>query len=485
MLLIGCRETEEQDDAQIYNETSRQCLSCHALDSDSNHRFDCLDCHLEDQSHEVAVENHLPVLSRPAAPSDAPQVCGGCHGAEIAMVSTNVHYRLRGHVELIRQAFGIDAGETSDDSLVSIASYDQPEDVSELVDDLLSRRCLRCHVYTPGDDFSAVTRGTGCAACHLIFEEGRMRTHQFTSPPADDRCLACHYGNHVGFDYHGKFEHDFNEEYRTPYFADTEHLRPYGVEARQLEQDIHQRAGMVCTDCHFKSNVMGSTNNPACIDCHQSAGGKTAAGGSLTDEERSAFTSGSTGREFIIPRLEHQAHTAYGKWFSCQACHARWTYNDSPTHLLRIDHEDFYDFYKLSLDGSSEVLRIISSHISDDGEFLEPTMSNKFSTSLERGIWFKGFGERRWETIQLVKDESKKFTTARPILNLRLSWIDEYEKVRFDNIEPIEGAARLRPYAAHTIGKAGLFYEKRIRPFLETINEIDSATESGPASAAR
>ena len=93
-------------------------------------------------------------------------------------------------------------------------------------------------------------------------------------------------------------------------------------------------------------------------------------------------------------------------------------------------------------------------------------MSNKFTGEDVVGIWFRGFGERRWEQVLLDKDDAGVVTTVRPIVDLRVSWIDEDEVSRFDNLEPAGGIKRSRPYAPHTIGKAGLFYEARIRPYL-------------------
>ncbi len=479
-VLVGCREPVDEE-VSNYNAASRECLSCHQLDFDANHRLDCLVCHHETQNAITAVENHPSILAQPAHPDSAAEVCNGCHETEVTMVSDNPHYTLKGHIGLTRSAFGSATVEEAYITPADLTSYEEPADVAELVDDLLSRRCLRCHVYTKGDDFSAVSRGTGCSACHLSFVDGRMISHQFAAKPANDRCLSCHYGNHVGYDFHGRFEHDFNEEYRTPYLADPEKSRPYGVEAHQLEEDVHQRAGMVCVDCHGKAQVMGSGTRPECTDCHQAAEISAESGPDARSASARVFTSAVSGKAFAPPRLTHQAHQIYGEQFSCQACHARWTYNDAPTHLLRIDHEEFYDFYKLSLDGSSEVLKIISSHISDDGELLEPVMSNKFSGLDEQGIWFKGYGERRWETVQLVEEKTGRITTGRPILDLRLSWVDEYEEARFDSVEPVDGVARMRPYSPHTIGRAGLFYEDRIRPFLETKDTTDGLPGSTPA----
>ena len=94
-------------------------------------------------------------------------------------------------------------------------------------------------------------------------------------------------------------------------------------------------------------------------------------------------------------------------------------------------------------------------------------MSNKFSGEELPGIWFRGFGERRWEEVLLDEGDDGSVTTVRPILDLRLSWIDYDEVSRFDNVEPLGGVKRTRPYAPHTIGPAGLFYEARLRPYLD------------------
>ena len=465
-LPAGCRD-QGDDEAAGFNEQSLECLSCHHVELDLAHRLDCLTCHLPTDAPTGYPDEHEAVIAAPAHPDNATQACGSCHAEELEMVAANDHYVLTGHIMLVAEAFGV-ALEPGKEPLVSqLSSYVNPETVQQLAQDLLVRRCLRCHVYSRGDDFAAVAHGTGCAACHLPFSGAVLNSHQFSAPADDGRCLSCHYGNHVGYDYQGRYEHDLNEEYRTPYLADNTDQRPYGVEYHSLAPDVHQQAGMVCIDCHGQGNVMGTKAHPDCLECHLFDPGTKAPESKVQNEENQVvFVSSATGEKHLIPQLQHPAHTSYGNRFSCQSCHAQWTYNDAPTHLLRIDHEEFDDFYKLSLDGSSEVLRILSSQILDDGDLLEPFMSNKFSGEELPGIWFRGFGERRWEQVLLDETEDGSVTTVRPIVDLRLSWIDYDEVSRFDNIEPLDGIKRSRPYAPHTIGPAGLFYETRIRPYL-------------------
>ena len=478
-LLLVCTLASCRDQADTsttgFNEQSLQCLGCHQVELDQAHQLECLTCHLPTDSSTGYPETHTPVIASPAHPDYAPEICGPCHAEEVEMVAANNHYLLSGHISLITNAFGNPVNMVGGTPETGLSSYPTPETEDQLVQDLLVRRCLRCHVYNKGDDFSAVTRGIGCAACHLSFKDGQLTNHVFSARPSDLRCLSCHYGNHVGFDYYGFYEQDLNEEYRTPYLADTTELREYGVEHHNLAPDVHQRAGLVCIDCHRKDNVMGHGDSPRCTDCHFGDIVNIPAESQLKLEDNKViYISAATTLQFEVPRIQHPAHTEHGNRFSCQACHAQWSYNDSPTHLLRIDHDFFDDFYKLSLDGSSEVLNIISSHILDDGDLLEPHMTNKFTGANVPGIWFRGFGERRWEQVLLEENVDGTVVTVRPILDLRLSWIDEYEESRFDNLEPVEGVIRSLPYAPHTIGKAGLFYESRIRPVIGDI-ETDSA----------
>ncbi len=53
------------------------------------------------------------------------------------------------------------------------------------------------------------------------------------------------------------------------------------------------------------------------------------------------------------------------------------------------------------------------------------------------------------------------------MLDFALSWIDEEEEVRFDSVVPLSNHGGLRPYTPHTTGPAGLFYNERIRFFIE------------------
>ncbi len=473
IMLSGCSEETGPAEETAVTTTPRGCRSCHQVEPDEHHRFACSVCHGGDDRAETPAAAHAGLIVQPAHPDHAAQTCGGCHASETAMVANNHHYTLTGHLQKIRGAFGITDG--NDDALALFSSA-VAENEQQLVDDLLRRRCLRCHVYYTGDEYSQTTRGVGCAACHLEPRSKTGKSHHFTRYPTDNRCLSCHYGNHVGFDYYGRFEHDFNQEYRTPYLRVSDEVPPYGVEYHELEADLHHRAGLVCIDCHGKEEIMGLGTGLHCVDCHDPNQYQPATAVIIRDGADTLFSSAATSLRLRIPAMRHPAHEQYAARAVCQACHARWTFNDGSTHLLRIDHDDFFEFFRLSVDGSSEVTRIIASHIDDDGEWLDPVMSDKFTGALLPGIWIKGYLERRWEEPLFTRDEQGRITPARPMLDLHLSWIDRSETVRFDNLRPVPGQSLLLPYTPHTTGPAGLFYEERLRFF--EIGEFDADREN-------
>lgn len=451
------------------------CLTCHQLELDDNHRLPCISCHRgNDRVLEVA-EAHRGLVSQPAHPDNAPQYCGSCHERDLHMVQANYHYTLQNHIADIREAF-VGTKDVVPPMRLTVSS--EPANARELADDLLRRRCLRCHVYFSGDDFAQTRRGTGCAACHLRPQQLVIGSHHFLGKPTDDACLSCHYGNHVGFDFYGRYEHDFNEEYRTPFASVENTPPPYGVEYHQLTADVHHRAGMVCIDCHGKDDIMGPGSGPTCTGCHENSTiTGTALLGVIVDDEQRTFVSSATSQTLIIPQLQHPAHQSYKTSATCFACHAKWTYNDGTINLLRIDHDYLDDFVSLRTDGSSRVYEIISSYIAPDGSWITPTMIDTFTGVSRSGIWIKGYLRRRWEDMLLIRDTDGRITTGRPVLDMRLSWIDKDESVRFDNIRPFPGTRLTRPYAPHTIGTAGVFFEERLHRFIADELSLDRAPE--------
>jgi hypothetical protein len=338
----------------------------------------------------------------------------------------------------------------------------------QLADDLLRRRCLRCHVYSSGDDYPLTGHGTGCAACHLTFGEGKLQNHQLLAKPTDRQCLGCHYGNVVGADYYGRYEHDYNWEYRTPYVTREPYVRAYGIEYHDLIPDIHQQRGLACIDCHRSHQLMTGGQNPlTCATCHRSAldENRPLPDNVVRENGELLLTSRIDGKKHLIPPLSHPAHEQYGQQVACQVCHAQWAFNDSTTHLLRSESEDFLSWERLTVQGSSQIEQMLEHNLNSDEEELPVAMRDGITGEERPGVWYQGFIQRRWEEMLIRRDSDGVIKVFRPVLDLRLSAIDSEETVLLDSVAG--SGPELLPYTPHTTGAAGMFYRNRFAGLLE------------------
>lgn len=500
-LLAGCSEatTPQQTNQsasasrsadEFVNPEETGCRHCHREQSPSPHDFSCSICHEGDDTSNDSQVAHRDLITQPAHPLSMATTCGHCHPDQSADVARSKHFTLTDQVNLTRKAFG--ARETLDDP-TQIPIHAAPETPLQLADDLLRRHCLRCHPYSSGDPYPLVGHGTGCAACHMDFSNGSPVSHTFLAAPGDKQCLHCHHGNWVGADYHGRFEHDFNEEYRTPYFTSGPvhgpSNRPYGVEYHQLASDVHQQKGMICVDCHSGAELMNRPGARAiqCQNCHLRKNLENARPDNVIEESGAFFLLSKKKQRHPIPLMRHPAHSEYQDTLHCQVCHAQWTFNDIGTHLLRNDTREQDDFWRLTVQGSWEVEQLLTHNLSPDTTTtLPPTMTDKFSGEQKKGIWLQGYTMRRWETIQLGRDENGAISVMRPLLDLHLSWLDENHITRFDSVAAQSSRHGLQPYTPHTTGPAGLFYRQRIEEFYQKEQKGEETTkDSTPESRPR
>ena len=126
----------------------------------------------------------------------------------------------------------------------------------------------------------------------------------------------------------------------------------------------------------------------------------------------------------------------------------------------------------MPVQSSSGVENLLTNNLSDDREEVPPAMIDTVTGETVPGVWYKGFTERRWERMLIHKDNDGMIKVFRPILDLRLSYIDYDEDVIFDNLE---GTGKVvLPYTPHTTGKAGIFYLDR---FSHLLPQNNKATE--------
>ena len=441
------------------------CSGCHEVEPDPAHALGCSTCHLGDSLAEDAESAHANLIVNPAHPSYMDKTCGRCH-AQVDRTRHSLHFTLSNEINTVRTHFGArDTLETIEDIPVT----KNPKEIIPLVDDMLRRRCLRCHVYYRGDRYAETVHGTGCAACHLEYGDGGMLSHRFVKSPPDRQCLHCHYGNHVGADFYGRFEHDYKEEFRTPYQPDGAYPpRPYGVEYHQLNPDVHQKAGMACIDCHSGSELMQpvkTSQKISCESCHLPSSSHVPPAAVERRNTGLQLTTILSGKTLDIPPATHPAHKAHGNKAACTVCHAQWSFSDRGVHLLRLDVEDYDTWEELIVQSSFEIEMVISNSLYGAGDIIEPIMRDKITGRFEPGMWLKGFIFRRWEDIPIAPDAAGKLQVMRPILDLHISYVNSYDEVVFDSFTPSTKNSGMLPYTPHTIGKAGALYHNRlVRP---------------------
>lgn len=454
------------------------CTTCHSLAHDTNHSMKCTECHRGIEDSEEKERAHQGLVSSPAHPDRMAQNCGKCHEPIVSQITFSQHFALNNSVNLMRQAFG---AEDQLDSFIDTPIVTEPANTVELVDNLLRQRCFKCHPFDSGQKYPNTVHGQGCAACHFDKLTGNDEKHHLFSSPNDERCLSCHYGNYVGADYYGRFEHDFNHEYRTPYTTRAEHFRPYGVEYRELSRDIHQIAGLLCIDCHSGNELMMGAEPVQCSFCHDPEKlEEKLPDRVLRDGDSFTFTSQS-GAKHNLPILQHSAHYNEIEKISCQGCHAQWSFDDRGRNLMRIDADEFDSYSALTVQGNYEVERILTNNFDFDKDELPIRMTDTITGDSSPGLWLKAYVERRWEEVKLGRNSEGEIVVVRPLLNYSLSWVDEDENVIFDAVQPVPGTRLVQEYTPHTTGPAGMFYRARIQSFLAKEKRI---ANGGSASLA-
>jgi hypothetical protein len=286
----------------------------------------------------------------------------------------------------------------------------------------------------------------------------------------------------VGNDFTGRYEHDYNWEYRTPYTTKKEFYRPYGVELHNLSPDIHQQQGFTCLDCHSSGQLSGREKSILCVDCHAPAPGSNPSLGNVERiNDQLVLVTRNDNKKHPIPVLKHPAHDQYMNRVACQVCHGQWGFNDGVTSLLLSYSDDVAPWDRLTVQSSSVVENFLEHNLYSDEDELEPAMPDSINNTGKPGIWFLGFSQRRWENILIRRDNDDGIIKVfRPILDLRLSAVDEAEEVihGFDNLTG--SGTGLLPYTPHTTGSAGMFYERRFINLLDAKKDTSDQNNTNP-----
>ncbi len=486
--ISGCQNDFEQD--------VTDCLRCHqGIESaGTGHAFACRICHVLPQDRDQALEDHSRIMRNPARLSSAQKICSPCHQSQVQNFQTSLHATLAGIINQTRFLFGAQerafppvhgAGENLPLLPSAIENIDRPAD---LVDDLLRRKCLRCHVEAAGSELTPPYRGRGCAACHVLYapdgryqgqdqaidrsQKGYPKVHGLTADIPDSQCLKCHQPNYVGSDAYGLFERDYDSFFQEAVLGDRQaHEHTQGA-VHSLAQDVHTKRGLQCVDCHSRDDVMGDGRPAAfaldspgtsCQECH----GGFACSEPNSEVEGLHIESGKwffeaqdgTRRRvpLFVPNTPSHDPGVHSR-LRCSACHAQWTAHDYGLSLQRQDGGDFRVWTYLIRQGDHRLKEELEKLLADADR--TPTSRDLLTGKSRQGVWLKGYRFRRWENMVLGVDHQDRISLLRPLHQYQISYVDDQGRVLLDSVIPERGDGQgpgwaYMPYVPHTTAKQG------------------------------
>jgi hypothetical protein len=343
----------------------------------------------------------------------ANQECASCHPDAAKACRKSPHYTLKHAINITRQAWGIREGNVTLQTLpVSKTTIAKPAD---LVDDFLRRKCLKCHVSTPGD--ATPSRSTDCLACHT--PHNTTGTCQ-SAPVSTERCQQCHARGYTSSEYSGLFPKDHHRAYRAP-LDGSGHFPPqsHGIDYHHLSEDIHHRAGIRCAQCHTALTLRGD-KRASCTDCHT--------------------------------HLSPAHHPRYHARIACSACHASWGYSAYELSVFRDDTADYGQWKDLTVQEDSYLTTFLTRALASK-EPIPPRMPDWLTRQMHTGIWYSGYRYKRWEDAVLANYDDGRIGLVRPLYQYRISYRDANGTMILDDTHSIDGRPieAWVPYAPHTI----------------------------------
>ncbi len=455
---------------------------------DPSHAVACVRCHRGKPDSDDEKTAHEGLIADPGDLTIVEETCGKCHPDEVRRVKVSAMALAPRMINHTRFAFG---GQQTPEPVYGtvacppIKQIPTFADSSNLGDDLLRRSCLRCHLYTKGSSRPGEHRGVGCSACHVPYpnsDDGKPGRHLILRSTGVNACLKCHNANHVGADYVGLFEKDFERGFRSPFVKGHQAPTIYGAEQHRLVSDVHFRAGMECMDCHTIDEVHGTGNLPdspqnrvtvSCRSCHVDSNHPAV----LKQENGQLMLLRGKGR--VIPAWKpdvtpHQVPD-HVKKLRCSACHAAWSFQDYGLHLMLEEWADYWKWSKTAGQNDPQVQELLRRNVGTYAELVPPKsgpvpdkpadqwelpVSHDWLTGeIQPGIWFRGLTARRWASPPLGRDHTGAVSIMRPMHQYVVSHVDKDDNLLVDRQIPRTGAGHpaliFNPYVPHTIAAAG------------------------------
>ena len=384
--------------------------------------LECKFCHRGNPNGHTVEEAHQGLWANPSDLRVAGQTCGVCHAKILSNLRKSLHATSAGIISGARYTWGAQGTKNAlfanyavrdEDGeiprglgrvfLRPLPKYDPSQPVSpenHPVDDYLRAECLRCHVWTKGKEVYGDYRSSGCAACHMIYDDdglykgkdkainarvpGRPRVHQLTARIPSFQCVHCHNrGGRTGVSFLGMME---SAGYGSPWSAQPgvkAGRKIHGKYYDYLLPDIHYERGLECIDCHTSREVHGDGNiyskkemavEIECVSCHGTPEKETTFltswGNPLLSLKRQGaqiiLLSKLSGKKHVVPQVREiikrnpRAAAAmdlpgHKERLECYACHARWAPQCYGCHVQQDLTERAGDWlvYKSTSDPSS------------------------------------------------------------------------------------------------------------------------------------
>lgn len=383
----------------------------------------CLACHLGNGRTKEKDEAHQALAANPSALDQAERACGPCHAGRADQVKRSPMATAVGIINHTRYLWGAQESPAPRHAVRAqggLRAIPLPAASGRLVDDLLRRRCLRCHLWTKGADTDGAQRAAGCAACHRPgpADGSRLKGHGLTKQVPMQQCLTCHAGCGAGAEYVGRIPRD---EHHTARFlaADRERPRLWQARAwRPMQPDLHFKAGLACIDCHPASEIMGDGQvrqaalehvGLRCHTCHGRPGqpptgpqAKTTHGAQLNHVRRDVqgnwlLRTKLTGQVLRIPLLAGGpgapvAHRAPGhERLACHACHSASNPAVWGRQALLQTGGDYLKWRPIAAQGDPQLLELMRRQPA------RPTSRDWLSGETRPGIWVLTTFFRRFE----------------------------------------------------------------------------------------
>ncbi len=271
------------------------CLVCHNgmtgfTASHNPEAIGCFACHGGNPFDGSKDGAHKRMRLIPGNFSDADISCGtmDCHTDIVQRKSSNLMSNLSGMISVDRYVFN---EQESPDLLTDFSTLG-----NTAADEHLKNLCVRCHLDNPKTKTGPVdekSRGGGCLACHINYDEfaatawlnrqvdeldtSYLKYHPSVSMNVTNQhCFGCHSrSGRISTNYEGWHETVLKKE--EVVFDSNYRLVEGNRVFRYVQEDIHHKAGLGCIDCHNSYELMGdgvyyphqeNQNTISCEDCH-------------------------------------------------------------------------------------------------------------------------------------------------------------------------------------------------------------------------